>query len=311
MNRFSDFRAHGKLLITGEYLVLEGARALAVPLKLGQSLQARPLDDNVLVWEARSPEGLWFRASFQLPTLKLLSATNDLLANKLREILNEAFLETKKTVDKGVQVVTTLDFHPEFGFGSSATLISLLSQWLDLDAHGLHHALFGGSGYDIACASATGPILYSLQNGQPQEIPVHFYPEFHQQLYFVYLGQKQRSSVEVARFKKNAGFGAADIHRVSELTTQVLGARNLHEMEYALKAHEEMMSRILQRPTIQSERFRNHAGVVKSLGAWGGDFVLVTTHEEEVIFKKQMQALGFQIVYPFEELVLLQSADLF
>ncbi len=303
MNRFSDFRAHGKLLITGEYLVLEGAQALAVPLKLGQSLRARPLDDKVLTWEARSPEGLWFQASFQLPTLALLSTSNKLLANKLREILNEAFLETRKSVNLGVQVITTLDFHPEYGFGSSATLISLLSQWLELNAHGLHHALFGGSGYDIACAMATGPILYSLKNNQPQELPVHFYPDFHQQLYFVYLGQKQRSSAEVARFKKKRGFDHTHIDKITALTHEILHADNLTIMENALKAHEHLMSQILQRPTIQSERFVNYDGVVKSLGAWGGDFVLVTTQDDELSFRKQMQSLGFSVVYAFEELV--------
>lgn len=35
MNRFYS---HGKFLLTGEYLVLEGALALALPLKLGQTM---------------------------------------------------------------------------------------------------------------------------------------------------------------------------------------------------------------------------------------------------------------------------------
>jgi len=303
MNRFSDYHAHGKLLLTGEYLVLEGAQALAIPLKLGQSLQARPLENNVLTWEARSPKGLWFKASFRLPELTLLSSSDDMLAAKLREILIEAFLETRKSVHLGVQVVTTLDFDPEYGFGSSATLISLLSQWLELNAHGLHHALFGGSGYDIACAMANGPILYSLKNKQPQEIPVRFYPDFHHQLYFVYLGQKQRSAAEVARFKKKGGFDHTHIAKITALTHEILHADNLTVMENALKAHEILMSEILQRPTIQSERFTNYDGVVKSLGAWGGDFVLVTTRSDEASFRKQMHHMGFPVVYSFEQLV--------
>ncbi|MEM0993828.1 MAG: GHMP kinase, partial [Bacteroidota bacterium] len=34
----TSYYAHGKLLLTGEYAVLDGAVALAVPSKLGQRL---------------------------------------------------------------------------------------------------------------------------------------------------------------------------------------------------------------------------------------------------------------------------------
>ncbi len=34
----TTFRSNGKLLLTAEYLVLDGARAIALPTKLGQSL---------------------------------------------------------------------------------------------------------------------------------------------------------------------------------------------------------------------------------------------------------------------------------
>ena len=34
----SRYSSHGKFLLTGEYLVLKGALALALPLKLGQSM---------------------------------------------------------------------------------------------------------------------------------------------------------------------------------------------------------------------------------------------------------------------------------
>jgi mevalonate kinase len=33
-----DFYSHGKLLITSEYAVLDGAKALALPTRLGQKL---------------------------------------------------------------------------------------------------------------------------------------------------------------------------------------------------------------------------------------------------------------------------------
>ena len=40
-----SFYAHGKLLITSEYLVLDGAEALALPTVYGQSLEVETIDE--------------------------------------------------------------------------------------------------------------------------------------------------------------------------------------------------------------------------------------------------------------------------
>ena len=46
MNLYS----YGKLLITGEYLVLDGAKAFALPLSCGQSLNYKEIDNNLIKW---------------------------------------------------------------------------------------------------------------------------------------------------------------------------------------------------------------------------------------------------------------------
>ena len=46
MNLYSN----GKLLITGEYLVLNGAEALALPLSCGQSLNYKKTTNNLIKW---------------------------------------------------------------------------------------------------------------------------------------------------------------------------------------------------------------------------------------------------------------------
>ena len=40
------FKSNGKFMLTGEYLVLKGATALALPLNLGQDMCVDTLDDN-------------------------------------------------------------------------------------------------------------------------------------------------------------------------------------------------------------------------------------------------------------------------
>ena len=39
------FYSHGKLLLTGEYVVLDGAKALAIPTNKGQYLTVKPIDE--------------------------------------------------------------------------------------------------------------------------------------------------------------------------------------------------------------------------------------------------------------------------
>ncbi|PKP31350.1 MAG: GHMP kinase [Bacteroidetes bacterium HGW-Bacteroidetes-16] len=304
------FHANGKLLITGEYLVLEGARGLALPLKQGQHMQVNTLVGEILRWEAFSPEGLWFEATISLPDLNIISTSDPALAEKLHEILSEVFSAFLFQKNKGFHIITRLDFNPSHGFGSSATLVSLLAQWIGLDAFKLHHKLFGGSGYDIACATAFGPIIYSIENEHPLITPTHFFPPFHQQLYFVYLGNKQHSSREIARFKEQSKFKQTDIEHVNSLTEAVCHATNLDELELALMEHEALLSVILKKPVIKQERFKNYQGVVKSLGAWGGDFVMATTRKDRNSFVDEMKQSGFEVVYPFAELVLSRSSKI-
>ena len=58
------YRANGKLLLSGEYLVLHGALALAVPLKKGQTLDVYSGKPGFLQWEAYHPDGLWIQAEW-------------------------------------------------------------------------------------------------------------------------------------------------------------------------------------------------------------------------------------------------------
>ena len=66
-----------------------------------------------------------------------------------------------------------------------------MAQWANIDAYILLEMTFGGSGYDIACAQTNSPIIYQLENEIPNFKTVSFNPTFKDQIYFVYLNQKQ------------------------------------------------------------------------------------------------------------------------
>ena len=63
-------------MLTGEYLVLEGATALAVPTKFGQDLKVEKIKEPQLIWGSFTNTGdCWFEAVFELPKLRLVNAT--------------------------------------------------------------------------------------------------------------------------------------------------------------------------------------------------------------------------------------------
>jgi mevalonate kinase len=309
MQQARHLYAHGKLLITGEYLVMEGARALAVPVNRGQHMTIVPVtsgDAALLHWKAHKPGGIWFEASYSLPGLTVVDTTDTRLAQKLVPVLSASQKLAPGFLDgsQSFAVETQLEFNTEYGFGSSSTLVANLAAWAGTDAVALQWKALGGSGYDVACATARGPIFYQITDGKPVSEPVRWLPSFKDHIYFLYLGQKQRSDESIRQFKKKAVFTEKDIRTISSLGEEIVRATTLSHFEALLERHETIMSGILGLPRIYDRYFKDHRGVVKSLGAWGGDFVLITRHESEKDFIYRLKQRGFNTLFSWDELLL-------
>ena len=301
------YSAPGKLLITGEYLILEGAEGLALPLKFGQDLSVTKIEsrDSHLYWKSYTPDGRWFKGEFLLPELKIVGASDISFANRLIEILKAVEVLNPEFLKQGnYRVKTMLDFNPEFGFGSSSTLLVNLARWANVNAFRLQELTFHGSGYDVAVALEGKPILYKLEKQKPIFNPIVFNPAFTDSIYFVYLGKKQRSLDAIKRFKKNANFTSTDLDSISAITRELIKCNSLQQFEGLLQEHETILSAILRTPPVQQQLFPDYkGGIVKSLGAWGGDFVLVTSQRDVTTFKEEMKQLKFPIIYSYKELV--------
>ena len=48
----STFKSHGKLLITGEYFVLNGAKALSIPTSYYQTLKVDKIESKIISWKS-------------------------------------------------------------------------------------------------------------------------------------------------------------------------------------------------------------------------------------------------------------------
>ena len=296
------FYSHGKLLLSGEYMVLKGAKSLALPCKKGQSLEFEPDGSKKLKWESWDIDHqLWFSATIGIADFDVIETSDLKTAENLVTIL-KAIRRQKNSFlkNEGGKVTTRLEFDLHWGLGTSSTLISNLAQWSQTDPYALLEASFGGSGYDIACATANGPLIYQ-KGSKGAEIQIcEFDPPFKSNLYFVYLNQKKNSREAVNQFKKQK-ISPKQITQSSELSESMIRAKSLKKFEQILIEHERFIGNILGIKPVKEKLFSDFGGSVKSLGAWGGDFVLACGDQNtpEYFINK-----GFPVVLGYQEMML-------
>lgn len=297
------FHAHGKLLLTGEYFVLHGAKSIALPLQYGQHMEvAEGKEPGVLSWKAFMQEGLWFSCDLSLPDFKILNYSDKEKAQVLQEIfltikeLNPAF-----SPGTALDVHTKIDFNNHWGLGSSSTLIANLASWANVDPFVLNEQVFQGSGFDIACATANGPIYFKREE-KPTSLDIN-YP-FLDNLYFIYSGAKKSTRNEVRRFLKDVSIDQQQVEAMTALTEAVATATTLGEFQQLIAEHERRVGELLGAEPIKSKYFPDFDGEVKSLGAWGGDFYLVATAMEDRDVLNYFKEKGLRVVFPWRELVL-------
>jgi mevalonate kinase len=299
------FYSNGKLLITGEYLVLDGALALALPTRFGQDLVVEESNNQEINWTSFDLDGsIWFEENLAFSEItEKKSFENQPEKNTLIAILHEAFRLNPSFINesKGYLVKTHLTFPKFWGLGTSSTLINNIAQWLAIDAFTLLKNSFGGSGYDIACAQNNTPILYRLVNGKPEVEKVVFHPNFTNQLYFVYLNKKQSSKTAIANYYKKQNAVNQYITEIDTITKTILDSENLKTLASEIEIHEKILSTILETKTVKDTLFSDFTGTIKSLGAWGGDFVLVISKENPTAYFK---AKGYETILPYKEMII-------
>lgn len=303
-----QFYSNGKFLLTGEYLVLKGATSLALPLKFGQSLEVIPNTnaDFHLRWKAFVSNSFWFEAVLDVDSLEILESNDLKKATKLSAILKQANILNPQVLKnlKGFDVHTQADFDINWGLGSSSTLVSNVARWFDIDPFNLHFKTSPGSGYDVACARAEGSVFYTLKNGVPLVEKTNFNPDFSDKIYFVYLGRKQDSDKSIIDFTSKLVAKESEIERISEISHELVATHDLEEFDFFIDESEQIMSRVLGIPTVKETTFGDFPGSVKSLGAWGGDFVMMSWKNGIEKLKAYLDTKNLDVVFPFDKIVL-------
>lgn len=272
-----NFHANGKLLLFGEYFVLDDVSSLAVPVRLGQKLITRSDSVQVkgLYWKSRDEKGeIWFEAYFD-EHFSLLHNLNTDTALVLQKILLTARQLNPNFLKDGLyhEAETLLEFSRDSGLGSSSTLIHLIAQWAELDPLQLFFLSFPGSGYDIACAGARSPITYKKQ-GQTAHWDEAKLDWPWENIAFVHLGKKQNSREGIGRYRERSAQLYQEREAMEEIVQAALKINSLSSLSVLMEESEDLISKTLNLPKVKDELFADYPNSIKSLGAWGGDYVM-------------------------------------
>lgn len=307
-----NFYSNGKLLLTGEYVVLDGAKALAIPTSFGQEMQVLSHDLPEIHWKSLDEKNeVWFNCVISNINFEIIKVDfSEHKKDEIQQIINRLqtiFLEIRKlntsflNDNKGVSILTKLNFPRNWGLGSSSTLINNLANWAKVDPYKLLKNTFGGSGYDIACAQYNKPILYQLINHKSLVLEVDFNPIFKDQLFFIHLNKKQNSRKAIELYHKNKKNWYSEIDEISAISSAMLTVTSLKSFEILLKQHEQIIAKITGQEPVKQQLFSNYFGEIKSLGAWGGDFILATGNENTPTYFLNK---GYKTIVPYEQMIL-------
>ncbi|WP_294234447.1 GYDIA family GHMP kinase [Chryseobacterium sp. sg2396] len=292
----------GKLMLTSEYFAMDGALVLAVPTRLGQEFSFEEIPDGkfLIIWEAFHQEKPWLRVVIDYRSWQIIetniSSSAEFIVRTLKNV--QALSSIKFKHNFTYHLKTNLQFPADYGLGSSSTLMNNLAEWAEIDPFHLNKISLGGSGYDIAVAKEKSAVLY-------QSVPeiryekVNFDPSFKDELIFIHLNQKQDSREGISLYRsKNKSQKLVD--EFSDLTRNILLCNELENFSRLMLIHEQKISDFLEIPTVKDRFFENCPVFVKSLGAWGGDFVMSSKFGG---FKDYFWGKGFTAIFDYSDLV--------
>ena len=253
-------------------------------------------------WQAFYDGAVWFSCELNPTDFSIIDTNHPEKAESLSRIFKTIKSLNPEFVPKaGTKFETTLESNPEWGLGSSSTLISLLSQWAGVDPFKLNEMVFKGSGSDIACATTDGPIFYT-RNKPFETISLNY--SFADQLFLVYSGIKKKTAAEVSTFLNERKVSTQMIDEGSALTNEFSRCSDQDEFNLLIRQHEALIGGLIEQLPVKSEFFPDFKGEIKSLGAWGGDFFLASTSLPFSGIKKYFENKGLTTVFRWDDLIL-------
>jgi len=270
------YHSNGSFLLTGEYLVSQGSQAIVLPLKKGQSLVVKPIQEDLLVWESIYDEETLFTAVFSTDQIDIIESTDGEEALFVRTVLRTAMDHLASLASLpgySIQAVHNYPFHLDPG--TRPALIAGVAAWFNINPFRLCRAIMQDSGYSIAGARSSQPILYEVVDASPDYKQIALNLSFTDNIYFVYTGGDKGLSGEREKIER-AGNIPQLISKIREINKNIIQSGSLEDFEQALLEYEQLLSGVLDEKSYQERLFGGFSGVIKPLTSKSSEFLLVT-----------------------------------
>jgi mevalonate kinase len=311
--KLTSFFSNGNLLISGEYFVLAGAKALAVPLKYGQEMKIVSNNNsrNVILWKTNELGQQWFSTELICENLEIKKCSNTDVAQHLQKVLKavQTFKPELFNKDMSYDITCDVGFRMDWGWGSSSSLTANIASWSGIDAFILNKQISSGSGYDIATSMSSSPLIYQLTNENRKVEKVAFNPLFRKFISFIYLGKKQSTELSIEKNIESVKRDKYLIPLINSLTEKIAAEENVEEFVRCIVEHERIISETLRMKRIKELHFSDFKGEIKSLGAWGGDFAMVVSSLDLISVKQYFKKKNIEILFRFDEIVKNQLTE--
>ncbi len=302
------FYAPGKLMLSGEYFVLKGSKALSLPTLWGQTMVVSPSNNQYFTWKTFVQDQLWFWATFDRTSLNVIQSSDIEKAAYLYKILNSTVelnpsFASQLTNNK---VVSYINYPIEWGIGSSSGLITNIARWAGCNPFQLFFSTSNGSGYDVATAWHAKPVSYLLSEPANPLVTIEtlnfgFMPKH---VVFVYMNQKISSEKSINKIQNIFNPSEKDIDTISVLTDQIIECNSLINFMNLLKLHNQLVATVMNEDVVGFYRiFDDFDGVIKPLGAWGGDFIMAVSQQNTNEMTSYFNKKGFSVVLNFNEML--------
>ena len=299
------FKSNGKILLSSEYLVMDGAKSIALPSRLTQDLIVSKCDKNTIEWFSHDMHNnLWYEDRFFVKNNNLVcESEKNVTSQKIISLFNHLSKTHKLANLLGNKFETRLNFKKDWGLGTSSTFVNNLAKWAKVDPYQLLFSTFKGSGYDIACCDLNHPIIFKKTSESIDVKKIKFKPPFIKNLFLIHLGKKQNTQLSIENYSKKQFDRMELIKKINTITDEFIKCNELIHFEELIQEHESIISKATSIIPIQNSNFSDYKdGKIKSLGAWGGDFILVTTKNKDLSYFKKR---GLETIIPLEDIVYL------
>ena len=189
------------------------------------------------------------------------------------------------------------------GLGMSSSLINNIASLANVDPFRLNRMVSKGSGYDIAAASASTPIVYQKGCKEPVIEKVEISSSVTSKIFLVHLNKKENTDASISLYLRLLRNKRKAFVEMNTIIDAMLTTQEINDFGLLMEEHDAFLSKVLNQKCIKEQFFSDFDGWIKSSGAWGGDYILAATQAEEKDVKAYFSEKGFKSVYNLDQLV--------